>query len=379
MPSKQECRQLKEELDSLISPEEEFELLLKTALESGKDGDLEKLEQLKREMTLRKERFKEKLWPFPELPRTELEAQYNGQIEILERAGLLTRLSNRELGIKLNNNVEYPLPSFQEITKRFREKREILKDKISQGFNQIQITPLVPIETLKQTLSRLLTEHHNNRKLFKTKRNPNDPDEPLDLDVNNPVYVHDQFQDNPELKYYPKAFDPDNHQGITKDQLITETQGFNIILTEKSQFLPQENDPNNLPIPSTGSLQAGSGHRNGRKRIENNKTSIEYLNLINQDSQYKDESYLTIEDWLTQFITHLEQTDQVSNDWNDNNATWLPGNYLPPTLEERRQNPGSSGKLPDGAWRRGAREARVGWGDPVIRRSGWGARPSVRI
>src|SRR3989344_4188437 len=342
MPSKQECRQLKEELDSLISPEEEFELLLKTALESGKDGDLEKLEQLKREMTLRKERFKEKLWPFPELPRTELEAQYNGQIEILERAGLLTRLSNRELGIKLNNNVEYPLPSFQEITKRFREKREILKDKISQGFNQIQITPLVPIETLKQTLSRLLTEHHNNRKLFKTKRNPNDPDEPLDLDVNNPVYVHDQFQDNPELKYYPKAFDPDN-----------------------------------LPIPSTGSLQAGSGHRNGIKRIENNKTSIEYLNLINQDSQYKDESYLTIEDWLTQFITHLEQTDQVSNDWNDNNAAWLPGNYLPPTLEERRQNPGSSGKLPDGAWRRGAREARVGWGDPVIRRSGWGARPSV--
>src|SRR3989344_6905870 len=389
MPSPQECKQLKEDLSSLSSLGEEFEHLLKIAVQSGKEEDIQILEELKQEMMSKKEGLREKLWPFPELPRQELESQYISQVEILERTGLLVRLSDSRLGLKLNNQ-EYSLPSFQEITRRLREKREILKNKISQGFNQIQITPLVSIETLKQTLGRLLIEHHKNHKLFKAKRNPTvsseasgegrkDKDEPLDLDVSSPVYVYDQFQDTPGLRYYPKAFDPDNHRGITKDQLISETQGFNIILTEKSLFLPQENDPNNLPIPSTGSLQAGSGHRNGRKRIENNKTSIEYLNLINQDSQYKDESYLTIEDWLTQFITHLEQTDQASNDWNDNNAAWLPGNYLPPTLEERRQNPGSSGKLPDGAWRRGAREARVGWGDPVIRRSGWGARPSVRI
>src|SRR3989344_3146416 len=115
MPSPQECRQLKEELDSLISPEEEFERLLKTALESGKDEDLEKLEALKQEMTLRKERFKEKLWPFPELPRTELESQYNSQIEILERTGLLVSLAGQELGIIVNNPsnpsgqaIEYP-------------------------------------------------------------------------------------------------------------------------------------------------------------------------------------------------------------------------------------------------------------------------------
>ncbi|MDP3696948.1 MAG: hypothetical protein Q8R55_02840, partial [Candidatus Taylorbacteria bacterium] len=224
-------------------------------------------------------------------------------------------------------------------------------------------------ETLKQTLGRLLIEHHNNQKLFKTKRDSQALDEPLDLDVNNPVYVYDKFQDNPELKYYPKAFNPDNHQSITKDQLIAETQGFNIILIENNQFLPQENENQII----------NQSKPNQRKRIENNKTPIDYLNLITQDPQYQGESYLIIEDWLTQFITHLEQTSQVLNDWNDNNAVWLPGNYLPPTLEERQQNPRSLGWLPDGCWFRVNRRARVDWVNPGYRFSRWGASPSVRI
>lgn len=373
MPSPQECQQLKKDLTSLSSLGEEFEHLLKTAVQSGKEEDIQRLEELKIEMMSKKEGLREKLWPFPELPRMELETQYNTQIEILERTGLLVRLSDSRLGLKINNpsnpsgpSQEYSLPNFQEITRRFIEKREILKNKISQGFNQIQIIPLVSIETLKQTLGRLLIEHHNNHKLFKAKRNPADPDEPLDLDVNTPIYVCDQFQDTPDLRYYPKAFDPDNHQGITKDQLITETKGFNIILTETNLFLPQKNDPQNL-------------HGNSRKRIENNKTPIEYLNLQNQDPQYQGESYLIIEDWLTQFITHLEQTNQVLNDWSDNNATWLPGNYLPPTLQERQQNLQASGRLPGGHWSRGARGARVDWSFPGGRSPGWGVRPSVRI
>ena len=376
MPSPQECQQLKEDLAYLSSLGEGFDRLLKTALQSGKEEDIQRLEEFKIEMTNKKEGLREKLWPFPELPRTELEAQYHAQVEILDRTGLLTRLNDGKLGIELNN-VEYPLPSFQEITRRLlarhsfseggREKREILKNKISQGFNQLQITPLVSIETLKQTLSHLLIEHHNNHKLFKTKRNPTDKDEPLDLDVSNPVYVYDQFQDNPRLMYYIKAFDSDNHQGLTKDQLILETRGFNIILTEKSQFLPQENEDQIV----------NQGKPNQRKRIENNKTPTEYLNLQNQDSQYSHESYLTIEDWLTQFITHLEQTNQVSNDWNDNNASWLPGNYLPPTLQEKQN--GSWGELPRGNWLRVARRARVDWVAPGSRFPEWGVRPSVRI
>jgi len=366
MPSSQECQQLKEDLVSLSSLGEEFEILLTTALQSGKEEDIQKLEELKIKMISKKEGLKEKLWPFPELSKIELEAQYNAQVEILERTGLLVRLANGELGIKIDNT-EYPLPSFQEITRRFREKREILKNKIGQGFNQIQITPLVPIETLKQTLGRLLIEHHNNRKLFKTKRNPADPDETRNLNVNNPVYVYERFQDD-KLKYYPKALDPDNHQGLTKDQLIAETRGFNIILIEKNQFLPQENE-NQI---------VNQGKPNQRKRIENNKTPIAYLNLLSQD-QYRGESYLIIEDWLTRFITHLEQTNQVLNDWNDNNATWLPGNYLPPTLQERRQNPQTLGRLPGGYWFRDDRWARVDWDKPGFRVPKWGARPSVRI
>lgn len=367
MPSPQECQQLKEDFSSLSSLGEEFESLLEQPLRSDSKEDiarLERLEELKKKIIERKEGLREKLWPLPELPRVELESQYNAQIEILDRTNLLVNLSNGELGIKIQAQ-EYPLPSFQEITQRLREKREILKNKINQGFNQIQITPLVSIDTLKQTLSRLLIEHHKNHKLFKTRRNPQDKDEVLDLDVNIPLYVYEEFKDD-KLLYYPKAFDPDNHQGITKEQLIAQTKGFNIILTEKDQFLPQENDPNNLP-------------KNNRKRIENNKNPREYLDLQQTQDQYKNESYLIIEDWLTQFITHLEKTNQVSNDWNDNNATWLPGNYLPPTKEEKKRNPGSLGGLPGGSWSRGDRRARVGWDVPGNRDSKWGVGPSVRI
>ena len=364
MPSTQECQQLQEEFDSLSALREESRLLLEKTIKEKKEEDIARLEELKTELEKGKNKLKEKLWPFTELSRTELEAQYISQIEILEKTNLLTRLSDGKLGLRINNQ-EYPLPDFQEITRRFKEKKEILKDKISQGFGQIQITPLLSINTLKQALSRLLIEHSQNQKLFKTKRDPNDPDESLDLDTHNPVYIHDQFIDNPNLAYYPKAFHPDNHQGITKDRLITETNGFNVILIEKGQFLPQENDPKNLPV-------------NGRKRIENNKNPVDYLNLQNTDTQYQNESYLTIEDWLTKFITQLEKTNQVSNDWHDLNASWLLGNYLTPTPEERRQNR-SSGRLPLGRWYRDNRQARVVWGNPDDRYPGWGAVASVLL
>ncbi|MDP3792752.1 MAG: hypothetical protein Q8Q89_03395, partial [bacterium] len=66
MPSSQECQQLKENLADLSSLGEEFDRLLKTALQSGKEEDIQRLEELKIEMTGKKEGLREILWPFPE-------------------------------------------------------------------------------------------------------------------------------------------------------------------------------------------------------------------------------------------------------------------------------------------------------------------------
>jgi hypothetical protein len=103
------------------SPEEEFERLLKEVIRTGKTEDIQRLEELKQVLIQKKEELKEKLWPFPELSRAELESQYQTQIEILERTGLLVRLSKGELGIRIQDPSnpsaqEYPLPTFQEIT-----------------------------------------------------------------------------------------------------------------------------------------------------------------------------------------------------------------------------------------------------------------------
>src|SRR6185503_866684 len=119
-------------------------------------------------------------------------------------------------------------------------------------------------------------------RLFATKENQTDPDVPLELDTNDPLYTWEAYENadvTGELVYFPTAFDQTNHGGKTKAQLLAENkQGWDIILLE---------DMPNLPAKRAGKTKGG------RKQLEAGASSNEYLEAIKTQAMYQHESGFT--------------------------------------------------------------------------------------
>jgi len=114
------------------------------------------------------------------------------------------------MGIKGIDNKEYAFPEYSEIIKGMRENKEMLKTKIEQGFNQLLIVPFgMKLDDLIEKYRQVLLKHHREGKLLATKENPADPDEPLELDENQPVWVWQKYNNadiNGKLVYFPQEF-----------------------------------------------------------------------------------------------------------------------------------------------------------------------------
>ncbi|MBI5306430.1 hypothetical protein HZB04_02510 [Candidatus Wolfebacteria bacterium] len=214
------CEKIKQEYENLKSIKKEFDLEYQKAVETD---DLSKVKELKAELEEKRGILSKKLWTFESLPQRELKEQYENQREIMEKTGILEKLSNGELGIKAIDNKEYPLPSYQEIAKRIRENKEMLKTKTEQGFNQLLIVPFgMKLDDLIEKYKKVILKHHKEGKLLATKENPSDPDESLGLDENQPVWVWDGYKNadsDGKLFYFPKEFSS-NHQGKTKQEIL---------------------------------------------------------------------------------------------------------------------------------------------------------------
>ncbi|MBU4299298.1 hypothetical protein KJ636_04610, partial [Patescibacteria group bacterium] len=215
----QEIKELKKKIDSL--------------LEKPSEENIKEIEEMQEEAGKRIYQLREKFWPFENLPQKELKEQYENQKEILERVGILEKLSTGEIGIKGIDNKEYAFPEYQEIARRIRENKEILKPKTEQGFNQLLITPFgMKIDDLIKRYKQIILKHHREGKLLATKERPTDPDKPLELDENQPVWVWDKYNNadiNGELVYFPKEFSKENHKGKTKQEIIKERGGFSVM------------------------------------------------------------------------------------------------------------------------------------------------------
>ncbi len=131
MPS--QCEQIKKELEDLKTLKKEFDLERQEAAETK---NLVKAKELKVELEQKRDALSEKLWPFENLPQKELKKQYESQKEILEQVGMLEKLSTGEMGIKAIDNKEYAFPSYQEIFKRVKENKEMLKSKSSPQYER---------------------------------------------------------------------------------------------------------------------------------------------------------------------------------------------------------------------------------------------------
>jgi len=290
--------------------------------------------------------------------------EYSRQYETLNRLGLLDILpESAEMGIIGIDNKEYPIPSKEAMEQEIRRNKEVYETKFSQGFTQIQLTPFaIPLDVLIATLERQLKEHHKQGKLLATKEDPDDPDVPLDLDTNQPVYVWDGWKGSDKdgsCVYYPTSFDQNNHNGHTKAEILkaqakSPLAGWNVLLVEP-----------NMNIPRQGKCQTIGG----RRQIETNQTPKEYLKQLQANPQHANEQGLTNEDWLAQFITHLEKTNQVIDDWQGKgSANYLAGSFKP-----------SSGGLGYGIWYRYYRQASLYGSGPGDQASSNGLRSAVGI
>jgi len=299
---------------------------------------------------------------------TKFREDYNRQYQILNRLGLLDILpESGEMGIIGIDNKEYPIPDKETIEQEIRRNREVYETKLSQGFTKIQLTPFaIPLDILIATLEQRLKEHHKQGKLFTTKEKSEDPDEQLDLNINQPVYVLDEWRGsdkNGQCKYYPTSFDKNNCGGHTKAEILKAQEGsplagWSVLLIE----------------PNMNISRQGQGKTIGnRKQIEANQTPIDYLKQLQTDPQYANEQGLTNEDWLTILITYLEETNQVIDDpQGRGSASFLAGSFnLFSGL--------FSGLLGYGRWFRAGRQASLFRYDPRFQPSINGLRSAVGV
>lgn len=295
---------------------------------------------------------------------SEFTTQYENRSKILNKLGLLEILpESQEIGIVGIDGKEYPYPSQESIEEILRSKKELFETKMLQGFTELSITPFaLPLSRLTDTLKKQLIIHSQSGKLFHTKKNQADASEsliPFDLDKDNALYVeesYDQADENGTLVYDVKEFSG-NHQGKTKQEMIASQMtmpGYLITLREKNVNIPR--------------VQQGKTLYN-RKQFETNKSPKEYLKAIQTETQYQGESGYTPEEWLTQFLTHMQETDQVMDDGQgESSASFQCGAYYP-----------ASGFVPYGDSNRGFRRVILRRNFPDFRNVDVGVRSAVRI
>lgn len=288
----------------------------------------------------------------------QLKEQYESQQQILKTTGILEMLSNGQKGITGIDGKEYPYPTYDEVKERVSAKEAILREKAEQGFTKLLIVPLgMSLDKLLDKYQATILAHHQAGRLLATKADPADPDEPLALNEAEPLWWWDQYVNadtDGRLVYYPKSFDPDNHQGQTKQQLMQEKGAWSVLLIEDLPNLPRENH---------GVTKAG------RAQLETNKTPRTYLELLRANADYANEQGLTPEDHAIYAITHLKQTNQVIDDYRGNGSTaYNLGAYIP-----------ASDMVLRTCWRRDNRQADVGGNDSGSRDSSAGSRSAVGV
>lgn len=295
------------------------------------------------------------------LETLKIKGQWESQVRILSKLGIAeTFPDSKSYGIRGIDGKEYPVPKPEEILKQLEENKEMVLKKMEQGFTKLVIEPFASsFDALSEKYRKVILQHHKDGKLLATKEKPTDPDEPLPIDENQPLYRWEDGYNKCDVEdkvvYFPKEFSK-NHGGKTKKELLAADpkNAWRIWLVEDMPNIPRE----------------GKGREVGKRhQLETNKTPDEYLKLFQNNPTYQNESGLTPEADIMYAITHLEETNQVINDYDGKGSlSYQVGAYFP-----------ASGHVPGSCWSRGSRQAYLGRYDPASRASGYGVRAGVRV
>jgi hypothetical protein len=213
----------------------------------------------------------------------------------------------------------------------------------------------MPLDLLHEKLGKTILKHYQEGKLFATKKYPSESEEKLGLDESEPICVWDEYKDadkNGTLVYEPEEF-TENHNSKTKQEIIAQGGTWQISFFENLPNLPKENE--GKPIK-------------GRKQVEAGKSAIKYLELLQTKPMYANEHGIAPEDWATYFLRHLEETNQVIDDWlGKGKDSWNLGAFFP-----------GCSLVPEAYWDGITQQAHMN-GATVVSSVGIGARTCVRV
>lgn len=221
----------------------------------------------------------------------------------------------------------------------------------------------MPTPLLMDRMNAAILQHAAEGKIFLTRRSPSDPFIPVRVNTKKTVWVWDtlrQALDTDELIYFPKDYSR-NHRGQTKSGVVNNGRicavpGWSVGLVESLPIMPEQGRGKTL---------------GGRRQLETGSSPREYLRTF-QKQAYCGETGKTLEDFITQFLTRLETTNEVSNDVRDNNAVWCLGQYLKVPYAEL---------VPTGRWYRSVGRARLDMhrtNNKLCTKS-WGGSTTVRL
>ena len=124
-------------------------------------------------------------------------------------------------------------------------------------------------------------------------------------------------------------------QGKTKQEILSREGAWTIQLIEDLPNIPRaaEDEAEKQKESKAAGLNWTQAEHPIKKYVKKGETipsPQEYLKALQNDPIYQHEQGMTPEDQLTYAILHLEQTDQVIDDWQGNgSASYQPGAYLP--------------------------------------------------
>src|SRR5659263_350071 len=250
-----------------------------------------------------------------------VESEYTRCVTALTRTGILTLLPKSEsIGVIGIDGKEYPIPIQEQVVELFDHNRELVGRKVPQGFDRLEFTPMaMPTPLLIDRMNAAIHKHADEGKIYQTRRSPYDPLIPVRVNTEKLVWIWDtlkQALDTDELVYFPQEYSS-NHRGQTKLEVVNNGRicavpGWSVGLVESLPIMPQ---------------QGGGKTLGGRRQLEIGSSPNEYLQTLRMEA-YQGETGKTLEDFLTNFLLHLEITNEVSNDINDDNAMWCLGQYL---------------------------------------------------
>jgi hypothetical protein len=255
------------------------------------------------------------------LNAAEINKEYTCTIAALNGAGILTLLPrSKESGVVGLDGKEYPVPSLEQVKGLFARHKELVRKKSAQGFVRLQLTPLaISLLYLFDLMQVAILKHAAEGRIFQTKRSPSEPNIPVRVHKEKQVWVWDTLRqaiDTDSLVYFPRKYTV-NHGGQAKSQVIHDRRicgvpGWSVGLVESFPMMPGQGEGNTLM---------------GRRQLEVGLSPNEYLHIL-QSKDYQGESGLTLEDFITHFLTHLATSDEVIRDVADNNGTWCLAHYL---------------------------------------------------